>query len=400
MSSSLSGVRVVELSGGPAVSYCTKLLAGMGADVIKVEPPEGDVCRRAGPFPNDTPNPEASGLFLHLNTGKRGVTLNLARPAARDALRRLLAEADVLVEGFRPGDLAALDLGYERLTRDYPGLVLTSITPFGQDGPYAGFEGSEIVAYALGGYMSITGSPEREPLKAYSTQIEFQSGLQAVFGTLTALTARDLDGRGDWVDVSAMEAASFLLGGVAQICGVTGEVQLRNGTRLIGLEPRYFYPSTLRPCRDGYVHAHTNLRHPDMMAVLMEEPRLADSDLLAEAAAHADEIDALMDRWLAQHDRRDVVARAQELRVPFTEVFTPDEVLDDPHHAERGAFVELDHPVAGMLRLPGPAVRFTATPWQLSRAPLLGEHNADVFGRWYSDTERAELGAAGAVQAS
>ena len=304
MAETLAGLRVVELTGGRAVSYCTKLLAGLGADVIKVESPDGDICRSEGPFRGDLPDPEASGIFLHLNTGKRGVTVDVERAAGRDLVRHLLEEADVVVEGFRPGGLAALGFGFEALSREQPRLILTSITPFGQEGPYAQYKGGELVAYALGGYMMITGSPEREPLKAYSTQIEFQAGLQGAVGTMVALAARDADGRGDWVDVSAMEAATFLLGGPAQVCALTGEIRVRNGTRLIGLVPRYFYPSTLRPCRDGFVHAHTNIRHPDLMAVLMDQPRLVEPDLLEEPAGNADEIDALMDEM------------AEELRPP------------------------------------------------------------------------------------
>jgi len=393
----LEGIRVVELAGGRSVAYCTKLLAGLGAAVVKVEPPAGDDCRRSGPFPGDVPNPEASGLFLHLNTGKHGVTLNIEQAAGRALLLELLAETDVLVEGFRPGVLDSLGLGYEALSERLPALVLVSITPFGQDGPYAHYAGGELIAHALSGYMSITGDPQREPLKPYSTQIEFQAGLQGALGAGVALAAREQDGHGDWVDVSAMEAATFLLGGPAQIAALTDEVRVRNGTRLIGLPPRYFYPSTLRPCRDGYVHAHTNIRHPDLMAALMEQPRLAEPDLLEAPAAHADEIDALMDEWLAWHDREEAVRLAQELRVPFTEVFRPDDVLADPHHAARGAFVELDHPVAGTLRQPGPAVRLSATPWRVTRAPLLGEHNAEVWGRWRTPAELARLRALGAI---
>ncbi len=393
----LAGIRVLELTGGPSVSYCTKLLAGLGAEVIKIESPAGDICRHSGPFPGDVPDPETSGLFLHLNTGKRSVRLDIERPEARALLKRLLAETDVMVEGYAPGALTALGLGYEALAAEFPRLIVTSITPFGQDGPYAQYLGAEIVTYALGGYLMLTGSPEREPLKSYSTQIEFQAGLQGLFGTMVALTGREADGRGDWVDVSAMEAATFLLGGPAQVCALTGEIRIRNGTRLIGLVPRYFYPSTLRPCRDGYVHAHTNVRHPELMSVLMELPRLAEAEMLETAAGHADEIDALMDEWLAGHDRREVVARAQELRVPFTEVFRPDEVLADPHHAERGAFVELDHPVAGRLTQPGPAVQFAATPWRVERAPMLGEHTDEVLGRWCSSAELAALLETGAI---
>lgn len=376
----LSGIRAIEIGGTVAGAYCTKLLAGLGAEVIKCEPPAGDPLRKRGPFPGDVPHPEKSGAFLHLNTGKLGVTLNLETGSGRDILSRLVADCDVLVESFPPGELDRIELGYSNLEPLNPRLIVVSITPFGQDGPYARHQATEIVTYALSGYMMLTGEPDREPLKAYGDQTELQAGQQAAVAAMVALFAREATGRGQHVDVSVMEAGALLLGGAVQAYYHRGEVIRRAGPRLMGFPPRAFYPSTLRPCRDGYVHAHTNQRNPDLLAVLMDEPRLASPEILEAPMAHADEIDALMDPWLAQHDKRDIVRRAQELRLPFTEVLTPGEVMADPHHRQRGFWVEVDHPIAGKVIQPGPSIRMSRTPWETKRAPLLGEHNGLVYG--------------------
>jgi crotonobetainyl-CoA:carnitine CoA-transferase CaiB-like acyl-CoA transferase len=376
----LAGLKVVDVSNGAGGGYCTKLLAGLGADVLTVEPPgTGDETRAAGPFPGDVPDAEKSGLFLHLATGKRSVTLNLDTDGGCAILKRLVADADVLVESLPPGTLAGWGLDYDRLAAINPRLVLTSITPFGQDGPYSGYAPSELASWALSGYMTLTGLPEREPLKAYGEQSQYQAGVQAALGTMAAVLARDITGRGQHVDVSATEALTFVLGGAPQAYHYRRQAIKRVGARLLGLPPHAFYPSTLRPCQDGWVHVHTNVRHPDLLAVLMEEPRLADPELLETPAGHADEIDALMDRWLAQHPKREVVALSQEMRVPNTAVQTPAEVLEDAHLRERGYFVEVDHPAAGPIEQPGPPFRMEQTPWRTERAPLLGEHNRAVY---------------------
>ncbi len=376
----LAGLKVVDVSSGIAGGYCTKLLAGLGADVLKVESPGvGDETRAAGPFPSDLPDGEKSGLFLHLATGKRSITLNLAADGGRAILRRLLTEVDVLVESFAPGTLEGWGLGYDKLAALNPRLVLTSVTSFGQDGPYSSYAPSELASWALSGYMTLTGLPDREPLKAYGSQSQYQAGVQAAVGTMAAVLVRDSTGRGQHVDVSATEALTFVLGGAPQAYHYRRHVVKRVGARLLGLPPHAFYPSTLRPCQDGWVHVHTNTRHPDLLAVLMDEPRLADPGLLETPAGHADEIDALMDRWLAHHPKREVVALSQQLRVPNTAVQTPAEVLHDAHLRERGYFVEVDHPAAGPIEQPGPPFRMEQTPWRTEPSPLLGEHNREVY---------------------
>lgn len=371
MAGALAGLRVVELATGVAGPYCGKLFAGLGADVLKIEPSGGDPSRSEGPFPDDIPDPERSGLFLHLNTGKRSVVLDLTSAACMEALPRYLAAADAVIIDRRPSELQALGIDFDRWQDDFPQLVVTSITPFGLSGPYANYLGSELIVYALSGYGMLTGAPDRQPIKSYGSLIQYEAGAQAALGALAALFARERDGRGQLVDVSAMEAGTFLLGGVEQPAHFFGRIARRNGTRLLGFAPQYSYPSTIRPCKDGYVHCHSNNRHLDLLGVLIPDPRLREPDLLAAMMAHADEIDAIMDRWLADKDRREVVRRAQELRLPFTEVMLPGEVMADPHHRERGSFVTVQHEAAGPVLQPGAPFRLWSTPWETRGAPAL-----------------------------
>lgn len=367
---------MVELGSGVASGYCGRLLAGVGADVVKIEPPEGDALRREGPFPGDIPHRERSGMHLHLDAGKRSVVL---APAERDDRDRLLAGSDAVLLSGRPGELRAAALAPDVLRRRFPALVVTCVSTFGQSGPYAEYLGGELVAYALGGYASLTGAPGRQPLKAYGHLVEYQAGAHAALGTLAALHARAGGAGGQVVDVSAMDAATFLIGAVQQPAHFYGRIARRNGTRLLGFPPEHSYPSTIRPCRDGYVHAHSHNRHLELLASLIPHPRLSDPEVLHAMLGHADEIDAIMDDWLRDRGRFEVVRQAQELRLPFTEVLTPGEVLADEHNRGRGSFVELEHPAVGTVRQVAGPMRLSTTPWQSRPAPALGQHTAEVL---------------------
>ena len=374
MTGALHGLRVLEAGSGVGPAFCGRLLAGMGADVVKLEPPDGDPLRREGPFPGDVPDPERSGLFLHLNTGKRSVVAD-----SPETLLRLLPSMDVLILAHRPSELRTAGLDLEALRREYPALVIANVSWFGLTGPYADYLGSELVAYALGGYAVLTGSPDREPIKSYGSLVEYEAGAQAALGVMAALQERRGSSQGQIVDVSTMEAATFLLGGVEQNAFFYGKVARRNGTRLLGFPAHHSYPSTIRPCADGYVHCHSNNRYLDLLSALIPHPRLTAPDLLETMMGHADEIDAIMDDWLADKTRQEIVLRAQELRLPFTEVMEPGEVMADAHHKERGSFVTIDHPGAGPVFQPGAPIRMGATPWQNLPAPTLGQHTAEVL---------------------
>ncbi|MGH2602386.1 MAG: CoA transferase, partial [Dehalococcoidia bacterium] len=210
--SALDGLRVIDLTAGVSGPYCTKLLAGLGAAVVKVEPPAGESGRRAGPFPGDQPHAERSGRFLHLNTGKLSVTLNVETATGRRLLDRLLADADVVVLDGPPRRLSERGLDPATLAQAHPHLIITAISPFGRSGPYRDFAAGEIVLYALGGYLILTGDPDKPPIKAYGSQVEYQAGLQAAVGTLVALRAARHPGAPMPVlDVAGCEAATFVL---------------------------------------------------------------------------------------------------------------------------------------------------------------------------------------------
>jgi crotonobetainyl-CoA:carnitine CoA-transferase CaiB-like acyl-CoA transferase len=378
MAGALEGLRVIEAAGGVAGPYAGKLLAGLGADVVKLEPPEGDPNRHAGPFPGDQPHVERSGLHLHLNSGKRSVVAERAGLSWEAAFRQLVAGADVVLIDRQPPEGPPLAAG---LRNEFPHSIIVSVTPFGLDGPYATHRATEIVAYALSGYMMLTGSPGREPLKAWGDLVQYEAGAQAALGALAAVFARERTGQGQVVDVSWMEAGTFLLGGVEQNAYFFGEVPRRNGTRLVGFAAHHPYPSTIRPCKDGYVHAHSNNRHLDLLGAMIPHPRLHDPEVLHTMTGHADEIDAIMDEWLASRTRAEVVREAQSMRLPFTEVMTPGEVVNDPAHRERGSLVTVSHPGAGEVLQPGAPIQLSATPWETGPAPLLGEHTEVELGR-------------------
>lgn len=378
----LDGVKVLDLSLGLSGGYCTKMLRDLGAEVIKVEPRgTGDDTRSIGPFLNDKPNIETSAPFLYLNQGKKSVTLDVNHPEGRQIVKRLAAQSDVMVESFKPGYLSRVRLDYEGLMKVNPTLILASISYFGQEGPYSQYQGSEIVAYAFSGYMYITGDPDREPLKAGGYQSEYHGGISAGMAVLAALNYRDLTGEGQYIDVSTVEAIASTFEGVSYYSMLERENVLprRQGTRLIHTSHRAPYPSTLLPCKDGWVHVHYSPSFPDGLATLTGNHRLAEDEMMTALSGHADEIDELVMGWMKDLTREEVFDLSQELRIPFTKVQSIPEVMSDPQNEARALFRVADHPVAGALRYPGTPL----SPWTQgespNRAPLLGEHTDEVL---------------------
>jgi crotonobetainyl-CoA:carnitine CoA-transferase CaiB-like acyl-CoA transferase len=379
MAGVLDGIVVADLSEGIAGGYCTKLLAALGAEVIKVERPgTGDSLRAMPPFKDDIPNVETSILHLHLSMAKKSVTLDFDTAAGRELLARLVAKSQILVESRGAAAMAALGLGYATLERERPDLIVTSVTDFGTDGPYAGYKGNELVDYSVGGYSYVTGLPDREPLKAGGYQALYQGGLHAATATMAALLFGQLTGEGDHLDVSIAESICFTHAGMGPYLN-GGVIFQRLGARLLSTSPNNMYPSTILPARDGFIHAHWAPADPALLGVFTETPRLSDPEVWAAPRGHADEIDALLMAWLAKHDKRDAVQIAQEFRHPFTEVLDPSDLFEDPQFVERGFFVEREHPVVGKFPHIGAAFSMTDTPLRVERAPLLGEHNIEVF---------------------
>ena len=392
------GVRVVELADGLPGPFCGKLLAGMGMDVVKVEPPRGDSARRDGPFPGAVPHPEKSGQFLHLNTSKRSLTADTGTADGQTILRGLLTNADIVILDLPPSRLAALHLEPACLQQEWPRLIVASVTPFGLSGPYAEYLGPELVACALSGYMTLTGFPDREPLKPYGSLLGYQAGLHAATGSLAALIDREQSGTGALIDVSIMEAGVFLLGSAQLAAHFFGKRIVRDGARNVGGTRDGGYPSTIRPCKGGFVHCHLNARHRDLLSVLMPDPRWDNPELMKFMHGHADEIDAIMDDWLADKDKFEVTRMAQELRLPFTEVMTTGEVMHDEHYRERETFVAVQHPVAGEVVQPGAPLRMTGFDWRTEAAPTLGHDTRELLGSLgYTAEDMVSLRAAGVI---
>jgi len=400
----LSGLKVLDLTWHIAGPYCTKLLADYGADVIKVERPgAGDPTRSKGPFPADLPHPEKSGLFLHLNTNKRSVTLDLKSGAGKRIFLDLVKRTHILVESFRPRVMPSLGFSFETLTTLNPRLVMTSVSSFGQDGPYREFKATETIIYGMGGAMYFTGLPEREPLKLGGTVVQYQVGNMAAVATVLALYAAEAQQTAQRVDISAFESQAATIDRrgtdllAYQYCGLPD----RRASAI-----RRTYPYGTYPCNDGYIElagggAVFFPRTARMLGMpeLLEDPRFSDPVGLADVNnKEAFESEYFLP-WLLQRNRREVWAAAQEANILSGPVFTVDEVLEDPHYRERGYWREIEHPVAGKLRYPGPPFRMGENPWRLARpAPLLGQHNAEVYGELgYDRQDLARLRALGTI---
>jgi crotonobetainyl-CoA:carnitine CoA-transferase CaiB-like acyl-CoA transferase len=373
----LSDVRVLDLGEGVPASYCAKLFADYGADVIKVEPPEGESTRRLGPFPDDLPDPEKSGLFLYLNANKRGITLDYSSPTGRMLLNKLVAWADIAIEDHQPSEAAALGFTWERLASVNPKLVMTSITPFGQTGPYRDFSPEEIVLFAMSGRMYVHGQPGREPLRYAPDMLWFQVGGTAATATMGGLFASRRFGIGQQIDVSGLEV-------------LAGNVDTRTLFYTMSGNSPQPLPSTISPtagvvpCSDGYMFMIAGgerffrrmLRAMDMTDVLKDERFTS----LAARIQNRDELDALLMPWFLDRTRNEAFGQLQKFSVMCSPILTVNEVFEDPQIQAREFFTQVEHPKAGKLTFPGAPFQMEETPWSIrSPAPLLGQHNADIF---------------------
>jgi crotonobetainyl-CoA:carnitine CoA-transferase CaiB-like acyl-CoA transferase len=374
----LSGVKVLDLTHHIAGPYCTKMLADYGAEVIKVERPgEGDAARRFLPFYQDDPHPEKSGFFLYLNTNKKGITLNLKAEAGKDIFRRLLKEADLLVENYSPRVMPSLGLDYEALEKINPRLVMTSISNFGQTGPYRDFKATEIIEDALGGWSTIIGHAEGEPLKPGGYQSQFVSGLFGAIASITGYYGARMAGVGQHIDLSIMDAVLYIQMFPTSTYTYDLTIRKRFGNRTAP------FPSGILPCKDGYIGAITVTaqKWPVLcewmgMSELVDDPRFKTP---ADRALNIDELDATMIAWLIEHEQEELFREGQRRRLPFGIPASAKQLLESPHLNARGYFIPVDHPATGEIKYPGAQVKFEGMPYKLNRAPLLGEHNEDIY---------------------
>ena len=380
----LSGLRIVDLTRYTVGPYCTRVLADYGAEVVKVEPPAGDPARHLPPFFNDQPGPDRSGLFLSLNTSKQSVVLDLHD---RDGVERcldLIATADAVVENFKPGVLDALGLGYAVLAKINPRIVLTSITNFGQSGPYRDWEATDLTLYALGGPMMTTGVQGHPPVKVAGRWAGYHVGYVAALATVVALRSAEQRGEGEHVDLSAFEALTHSVerSYPLQAYQYGGRVATR-ASLAAGVASGVF------PCADGYVLlAGATLKQVPLIAAMigagaiLERPEwqvpTADTD-----AQRIEEFLTYLLPWTLAHTRREIRDELDRRGIFGAPINSVGELFNDPSFVEREFFHTIDHPETGPLKYPGWQMRLHSDEGAMParrRAPLLGEHTAEILG--------------------
>lgn len=379
----LAGRRVLEIADASGV-YCGKLLADMGADVVKIERPRGDTTRAIPPFHGDRPGPDRGFFFLYMNTSKRGITLDYEHPAGRALLRRLALRADIVVETLRPGHLDALGVGHASLAAERPRIVVTSITGFGQTGPHRDWTSTDLVAGATGGAVYVIGEGEDPPVELAGFQNHLMASTTAAASSLIALRHARRSGRGQHVDISVQETTLA----VSHISGVgkwldDGIVPRRAGTALTASVPSGAYP-----CRDGRVYLMVNRpAHWQALARWIHE-ETGNEEVLdpmfegpsSRRIEYRELLDIFISDMTCKHDVEEIFHEGQRRHVAFTPLASTEDVARDAHLAARAYFETVEHPALGPLRMPGAPFRHAATPWAIRRpAPRLGEHNHEIY---------------------
>ncbi|HEV8711573.1 MAG TPA: CoA transferase [Candidatus Binatia bacterium] len=380
----LEGVRIIECGHLVSAAYAAKLMADMGAEVIKIEEPaNGDQARQRGPYPGHVPHPEKSGLFLYLNTNKYGITLDLQQAAGQEILHRLLTDVDILIHNYHPTEMASLGLDYSRLEKVNPRLVMTSIAPFGLSGPHKDYQATDLTLWNAGGVAYLNGggpgTDEMPPLKAFGQQAGFQAGVNAGIVTLGALFTRLATGEGQHVEVSAQECLLSILELTFEFFPYMDLVTSRLGQKPI-------QPLDFLECKDGWIFLCCVEEHQWRNFVeLMGSPEWAGEEIFADRLSRGTNWDALqplLQDWIKAHSVENLYHQAQSRRVPIAPVSTMGDLFANAHLKARGFFATLDHSATGPLQCPGALYKFSATPWEIRRpAPLLGQHNTEVYGR-------------------
>ncbi|MBM3157540.1 MAG: CoA transferase [Chloroflexi bacterium] len=400
----LSGLKVVEYGNFISAPYCAKLMADMGAEVIKIEEPgKGDESRDYGPFPDDTPHLERSGLYLYLNTNKLGITLNTRTRTGQEIFRELLKNADVVVENNLPALADEFGLDYHKLKEINPRLVVTSITPFGQTGPYRDYKAYPINCCAVGGVSQSVGHYWREPLTMPISQGDYQAAMCGALATMVALLARDGTHRGQHVDIAEADVwATYHVGFGITIHAFGARDSLRKG--YIG--GGWTYPARrVIPCKDGYMAlCAPQLKQWLKFLELMGTPEWTKNPKYRDRHAMEDdypeEVDALLAPWFIERTKKELFELFERNAIPFAPLYNMKDEMNDAHLAERKFFATVERAETGTLKYVGAPYKFSGTPWALSRpAPLLGEHNEEIYcGRLgYSKQELVMLHRSGVI---
>jgi CoA:oxalate CoA-transferase len=378
----LSDLKVVEFSDFVSGPYCGKLMSNTGAEVIKVENPGlGDKARSWGPFPKDLPHLEKSGLFLFLNTNKKGVTLNLETATGIKIFCELLKRADVLIEDHPTKEMNRLGLNYTKIKKMNPQLVVTSISAFGKTGPFKNYKGNDLIATHSG--AEAFGNPDEgvkvpathPPLKGANHAADFMVGLTAAACTLGAVIGRQRSGKGQQIDLSQQEAIASTGRQQLAYYSVQGETPSREfGRKKFG--------GFLYPCKDGYVVIWIGPHYPKVVE-MMGNPGWAQEELFANPLTrnnYIGELNQLISLWTAGYTAEEINSMAIKFGVPCSLVRSVKDLVADEQLEYRKYWQEIEHPEAGKIKYPGAPFRLSETPAKIVRpAPMLGQYNEEVF---------------------
>jgi formyl-CoA transferase len=394
MSDALAGLKVLDVSTLFAGPLAATMLGDFGADIVKIEHPRGDPVRSHGA------SKDGVGLWGKVvGRNKRGITLYLGSPEGQDVFRRLVADADVVIENFRPGTLERWGLGYPELSAVNPRLVLVRVTGFGQIGPYAGRPGFGTLAEAMSGFAAITGEPDGPPTLPPFGLADGIAALAAAFATMTALRARETTGRGQVVDLAIIEPILTLLGPQPTVWDALGQVQERTGNRSANNAPRNTYLT-----KDGrWVAVSTSAQSiAERVMRLVGRPELTEEPWFAsggERAKHADVLDEAVASWVARHDRDEVVRAFEEAQAAVAPIYDVRDVVADPQFQALGSLVRVPDPELGSVLMQNVLFRLSETPGRITSAgPALGQHTEEVLAEIGIDADQvAELRRQGAV---
>lgn len=373
----LADIRVIELGQLLAGPFCGQLLGDFGADVVKVEDPgRGDPMRQWG-----REKPHGQSLWWPVVArNKRSITCNLRSSDGQDLIRRLVAKSDVLLENFRPGTLERWGLGPDALWEINPGLIITRVTGFGQDGPYSPRAGYGSIGEAMGGIRYVTGDPGHSPSRAGISLGDSLAAVFAALGTLVALHSRESSGRGQIVDSAIYEAVLAMMESLLPEWEIAGYQRERTGSVLPNVSPSNLYPTSDGEAVLVAANQDTVFRR---LAAVMKRPEFAEDERYAThgaRGAHMEELDNVIAAWTAKHDADELLGLLNEAGVPSGRIFRAEDMLADPHFAARQAIVRLTHPQFGEVPMQNVFPKLSATPGRVRQVgPELGEHNEEIY---------------------